>query len=174
MEETAVAKRRVVYTPELAFFIIEDYTAGKSLAEIATRPDMPSLAVINKWLHREDAFRKDFEEARALRALMYEGVIDSVMQSADGVEKEEVPAQRLKFDTAAWLAEKNDPARFGKKTTLSGDKDNPIQIIVSTGVPEPTADQRPPELDSSGMIVARTVESVVINEAEEVFDGTGD
>lgn len=169
--DVASPKQRFVYTPEIAYFIIEDYVAGKSLAEIAERADMPPLSTINRWLHKNESFRQEFEEARALRALQYEGVVDSVMHGADQLEKDEVPAQRLKFDTATWLAEKNDPSRFGRKTTVSGDQNAPIQIVVSTGVPDPTPEQEPPTIDATGMIITKFIEEVI---QDEVVDGNGD
>lgn len=50
------------------------------------------------------------------------------------VVAEESGNDRLVVDTMKWSAEKGDPSEFGNKTTVSGDKDNPLQIVIDTGI----------------------------------------
>ena len=149
------------YSRPLAEDIISLYIDGQSLVQISRLPDMPTLGTILRWLETEPEFMEAYEKSRKLRALHIE---EQALEAADvthAATSVEVSAARLKFDSLMWAAEKHDNERYGKKTQITGGG-APIQIVVNTGVPEPTQAQLPPTLNSAGLI-EKVVQSVVVD-----------
>lgn len=150
----------VLYSTELANKITDMYMQGTSLAAIARLEGMPSYQTILRWVKENDECKKLFQGARYSRALHFEDVAIEATQNAQ--TKEEAITGRLKFDGAVWAAQVNDPGTYAKKTTVSGDASNPVQIVVLTGVPAPMAHQKQAELGADGLIkdvVSEVVES---------------
>lgn len=139
----------VPYNAELAEQITDMYIAGQSLYKISTVSGMPSYTSLLRWFRDNADFRAMIEAGRQLRALHHEEEALRAAEEAD--HKDDVPAARLKFDAHAWAAEVNDPARYGKKTTIGGDPSRPIVFKISTGVPEPT-EARTIELNKDGTV----------------------
>jgi transposase-like protein len=149
------------YTEELKELIVAEYVGGKTLKQIAESVAV-SYSTLLRWSKQHDVFRRELQAARETRALHFE---EEALEAAVGAHtKDDVPAARLKFDAFTWAAEKSDPAKYGKRTTLTGDASNPIQFLVQTGVPDPAKHQLPPELNQDG-----TVKQIidVISEASE-------
>lgn len=121
------------YSPELGYQIADLYSQGKSLAQIAAISEMPSVGAIYGWQKDKSEFREMMDGARAMRALACEE--QAVEFALSPTNKDDVPAARLAFDSKVWQASVNDPARYGRKTTVSGDTSAPITIQVVTGVP---------------------------------------
>lgn len=136
-------------TPENKAAIIEMYLAGASLHKISDTEGFPSYGSILRWLKDDEQFRKEVEAARLIRAWHHEE--EALKAADDATEKDEVPAARLKFDAHVWAAEVNNPAQYGKKTTVSGDLTRPIIFTVVTGVPV-KEDEKVIELNSDGTI----------------------
>ena len=138
------------YSTELAQAITDRYQAGESLCSISKDDEMPPYSEMLRWAKENECFRDLLEGARKTRGLDFEE--RAIEAAAEVHDKDDVPAARLKFDAYKWGAEVSDPARYGKKTTLTGDAGNPLQFIISTGFPEPNAAQQPPKLQSDGLI----------------------
>lgn len=169
----AVPSRKIntLYRSELAERISDFYIEGQSLRSISFMPEMPSYGTLMKWLKHNPEFRALIDGARATRALHFEEEAIAAAESCS--DKDEAPAARLKFDAYRWGAEVNDPTRFGKRTTIAGDPDKPVQFIISTGFPEPNEAQRPPELAADGTIKRRT-KPVIETTAELVKADAGE
>lgn len=120
---------------------------------------MPSYATLMRWTKDNKKMRDEILAARETRAIHFEEQAIRVGSAAEGLNKDDVPGHRLAFDTYTWAAEKADPSRFGKRTTIGGDPNNPIRIVVQTGVPDPSPHQLPPELQADGTV--KTVECEV-------------
>lgn len=165
-------KIATLYRSELAERISDLYLEGKSLRSISMMPEMPSYSTIMKWLKQNPEFRALIDGARATRALHFE---EEAINAAElCVDKDDAPAARLKFDAYRWGAEVSDPTRFGKRTTIAGDPDKPVQFIISTGFPEPNEAQRPPELAADGTIKRRASPEVIEATATVLQDVTED
>lgn len=137
--------------------VVEYYGLGLSLAKIAQQEACPSYSTLVYWIKTHPSFRKQLEECEAARALYYRDKALEAAEAAD--EPESVPAERLRFDAYKWAAETADPAKFGKKTVVSGDAQRPIQFVIHTGVPAP--DKPAIELTADGLVkevVAEVVE----------------
>ena len=152
------------YSEELALQICDEYLTGKTLAEIGRTPGFPPAKQIYRWLQTLDTFREKIERTRASRGIVLE---DKILEGIDTpIGKDDVGSERLRFDRLRWLAEVNDPARYGKKVTHAGDSSKPIQFIINTGFPPPNEWQTPPKLGVDGLIV-REVKHVESKQTEE-------
>jgi transposase-like protein len=136
------------YSDEMKEKILNMYVEGMSLVKIAAEDGMPSYGTILRWVKDKDDFRKEFESARLARALHFEE--KAIEAAEDTTHKDDVPAQRLKFDAYKWGAEVNDASRYGKKTVVEGNASKPIVFQINTGIPQ---GQIPDvELDEQGLI----------------------
>lgn len=167
-EELAERKRvaaRAPYRRKLARRISQLYLEGYPVSEICKMKDMPNERTFYRWMREKGEFRELINGARESRAVRYE---DKAIQAAEQVDnKEDVPAARLKFDAYKWAAEVNDPSRYGKKTTISGDASAPIKFIISTGFPEPSLAQQHPKLGSDGLIIPEALDIEVTEPPNE-------
>lgn len=159
----------IFYSTELAEQITDLYQNGQSLMAISRIEGMPGYSTINKWIKQNTEFRSLLDGARQSRAVLFEEKAIAVATN-EGLGKDDVPAARLAFDAFCWGAAVNDPGRYGKKTTVSGDPDKPFTFVIKTGVPDPLPHQMPPELDSAG-VVKRTivVDAVVEDNSDTAF-----
>lgn len=162
MPDNPVALREIAvyFTEQTGLAIADLYAEGHTLHKISTMPGMPSYGSLIRWFRERSEFRTMLDSARKVRALQFEEAIVGIAENAETFHKEEVPAMRLKFDALAWAAEKSDPEKYGKKTTISGGG-TPVTFIVNTGVPDPTHDQLPPKLDAAGLIIETEGKEVV-------------
>lgn len=126
-------------------------TEGKTLSTIAKIEGMPPVHTIFAWQREYPEFRKQVKEARSARAEYY---ADLAIDTAESAKESRVQSDRLRTDTYKWAAEVNDREVYGKQTKISGEGLAPIQIMISTGVPQ--LEEKP----------AIPVESVPIDEKE--------
>lgn len=158
------AKYPVRYTEELAERICALFASGATMSAISRMPEMPSLETLYRWVQNNKVFREMLDDARATRAFSAEDRIADLAELP--IDKDSAPGERLRFDALKFLAEVNNPARYGKKTTISGDKNNPVVLVVQTGVPEPVAPAI--ELTADGLV--KEVESEVTTPDAEFTD----
>lgn len=131
--KASLEKANYPYTPETGEKIVMLYVAGHSLTEISKTLKIP-YHTIHYWKNRRADFRKDLEAARQGRAFYYEDKALETAEATKGQSSEEVAAARLKVDTYKWAAGVNNPETFGTKTKILGDPNQPLQIIVNTGI----------------------------------------
>lgn len=91
---------------------------------------MPEEQTIYKWLIRHDDFNAKYTLARERRADTRSDRIDEYKEQ---VLQGRIPADvaRIVIDTEKWQAGKENPKRYGDKTILAGDKDNPLQFVAT-------------------------------------------
>ena len=158
-------KINIFYSEDLATKVAELYMEGESLLAISRHAGMPAYGTLINWASNNATFREKLNSAREMRAFYFEEAARAAAESVS--EKDDVPAARLKFDAYKWSAEVNDPGRYAKKTTLSGDAQNPIRFNVTTGFPEPNEFQTAPELGPDGLIVRKKIAAEVHETARE-------
>lgn len=133
------------FTAEIADAICSRLVDGESLRSICRDDDMPGQTTVFRWLASNApeflAFREQYTLAREGQA---DALFDEMLDIADDgtndyVEKkrddgstyeafdsEHVQRSRLRIDTRKWMAGKLKPKKYGDKTILGGDADNPI------------------------------------------------
>ena len=114
------------YTRELADSICARMSEGESLRSICRSPGLPSEGTVRGWAVRDvDGFG---ERYRAARSLLVEYWADQILDIAD--EPDLDPRDRqIRVHTRQWLMSKLSPRRFGNKLELSGDPEQPLQIM---------------------------------------------
>lgn len=160
-DESAIEPHRhkVRYTPEIAARLLDRFEEGESLHAISKIDGMPNYATISQWIKNNSEFREAIEVARLTRALAFED--KAIMSAEEAVDMKGCSADRLRFDAYTWAASVNNPARYGKKTTVEGNPDKPLTFIIKTGFPEPVGYQAPPTLGPDGIIIEQAAEKVV-------------
>jgi len=114
--------------------ICQRVAEGMSLTKIAKQPGFPSTSIMAKWRQANPDFEDMYQAARQARAEAYADQIADSLDDMDDMKKDEVPAQKLKYDKLKWLAEKNDPKTYGTKDK-GGEGNAPITMVINTGVP---------------------------------------
>ena len=106
---------------------------GLTFKDVAERLPIRDTTVIFRWRRQYPDFREKLDHARKDAA---DNFIDKIQTIADAKEipKEEVPGARLKVDSYKWLAEKANPQKYSPKSVIAADEDNPLQIVIDTGI----------------------------------------
>ena len=131
------------YTDDLAVEICERIVCGESLNKITRDAHMPNVATVYRWLQSNETFREMYTRAREDQADTH---ADEIVAIADE-NPETVPVYdkdgnliEVKIDTAfmawqknrmearKWNAAKLKPRKYGERTILAGDAENPIEM----------------------------------------------
>lgn len=123
-----------VYSLEIADAIINLVRQGKTYTSICTMEGFPPLHIFYQWRSIHPDFSKRLQDARADRANYFHDKAVDVLDSAEGITKDEVPGAKLRFDGYMKLAEKGSPSEFGNKIEHVGDGIAPKMIILNTGI----------------------------------------
>jgi len=125
---------------------------GESLRNICKSEHLPSIATVRTWLFKADSgdaeyapFLSQYARAREEQADHYaDEIIEisdytaaDVIIDAEGVPRLNIDAiqrAKLRVDSRKWVASKLKPKRYGDKTTIGGDPDNPIQANIVTKI----------------------------------------
>jgi hypothetical protein len=127
-----IVRTPAIYTDHLADTICELLASGESITSICKMKGFPSYAQLARWRSHYAAFGEAFDKARAMRAeIMHDRILDEL---DDSLSPEDVSVAKLKFDKLKYLASVNDPDRFGNRVKHSGDKDQPLQFVIDTGI----------------------------------------
>jgi len=77
-------------------------------------------------------------EARKQRADSFRSIIQNRLYDDNGdfitLNKDDVPGEKLIFDKLKWLAEVDNPEKYGTKVKHEGGSIMPVQIVVDTGI----------------------------------------
>ena len=135
--------KTVELTTEICFAIANGANPSRMCAD---NMRMPSYTTLYAWLAIDPAFKAMWDTAMVLRA---ERLVDEILEISDDssndydytdsqgvphINGENVQRAKLRVDTRKWLASKLLPKKYGDKTILSGDEDNPLQLQVSAMV----------------------------------------
>lgn len=118
------------YNADIADKICSRVASGDNPKKIAKDDGMPEEQTIYKWLIRHGDFSEKYTLARERRADARSDRIDDYKEQ---VLQGKIPADvaRIVIDTEKWQAGKENPKRYGERTILAGDKDNPLQFIAT-------------------------------------------
>jgi hypothetical protein len=111
--------------------ILAKVSEGATLTEIGLMDGFPPASIIGKWVREHPEFKAQMKLARAARAEYY---ADQVIEVAKKVKEGTAKSSRVKMDAYTWAAEMNDRQTYGKQTKVVGDPDQPLSILVETGI----------------------------------------
>jgi hypothetical protein len=141
------AGRPSSYTPELGEEICARMICGKgdqpeSLRSICREDGMPDLKTVMRWLVKNDEFRQQYALAREAQQEMHQEEIKEIaddctddvqMLMGDGdadaparINQSAIARAKLRIDTRKWIMSKMVPKKYGDKTVLANDAENPI------------------------------------------------
>jgi len=114
--------RPSAYTPEIAEAICDKLAEGLSLVAICKDEAMPGLRTVMRWAAERTDFGIEYARAREAQAETMDDMILTTAEKA-GADPQ---AARVKIDAYKWRAAKLAPKRYGDKTLVGSDPDNPL------------------------------------------------
>lgn len=122
------------FTDELADKICAELSNARSLRSICLDEDMPCQTTVFKWLRENADFAQQYARAREAQA---DAIFDEMLDIADdgandfmGADEkyngDAVARSKLRVDTRKWMAGKLAPKKYGEKTLLGSDPENPL------------------------------------------------
>ena len=133
--------RPSAYSDDIAALIIERLAAGESLRAICTEDEMPSEALVRKWVIQDEAgFGAQYARARDVGL---DVLADQCMEIADRQHEGTgaVARDRLRFDARRWYLSKLAPKRYGEKVVLGHSTEPGKPVVVAHSVtPETMAE----------------------------------
>lgn len=140
------------FTQDIADKICGDLADARSLRSICLADDMPGLTTVFRWLRENEAFRNQYACAREAQA---DAIFDEALDIADDgsndwmerrredgstdevVNHEHIARSKLRIDTRKWMAGKLAPKKYGDKTLVGSDPENPLPAGFTVNLVKP-------------------------------------
>lgn len=114
-----------------------DAIASGADEESACRSVGISRGKFLKWMVEYPEFEAAVDTAKELRADTYKTKVSQMVMDDDGnvrhYEKDEVPSVKTSFEMLKWLAQVDNPEKYGTKVKHEGNV-GATQIIIDTGI----------------------------------------
>lgn len=123
-------KPHVHYTPELADEIceaVQTQSLNKYIRDNAKSGRLPTIQAVYNWFAKYPEFKKNYIEARKIRALYRAEEIDDIKEKMENGLMD-VNIARVWIDATKWQAGKENNGLFGDKLELSGDPEKPVSV----------------------------------------------
>lgn len=133
--------------------IFTEIQNGRAVRNVLKDEGMPDVTTFYRWIEDDAEKAKQYARACEVRAdAIFDEIIDiaddkrlDITYSEAGVQTantEFIARSRVRIDARKWIASKLNPKKYGDKTILSGDKENPIQTItaISVNIEKPLED----------------------------------
>lgn len=134
---TNARKPQVVRTAALFEAVLKRVSDGESLNKICTTDDMPCRETFFAWLRNNKDAMTAYDLALAARA---EKMAEEIVEIADEfppsdgetgkIDAAWVSWQKNRMDARKWTSSKLLPKKYGDRTTLAGDADNPVAMSL--------------------------------------------
>lgn len=110
--------------------ICEHVASGESLNSFCKAKGFAYVTVLD-WINVDDSRSEKYAHARETRAdLVFESLDDVSDQAARAKSAVTVAGLRLKADNIKWKLARMAPKKYGDRTTLAGDAENPLAILT--------------------------------------------
>jgi hypothetical protein len=136
--------------------ICERLAEGESLRTICKDDGLPEARTVHRWLEANEVFRQQYARARELQADFYaEQIVEIADEEVITVKRKNgavgdetvgmevvfdptaVARNRLRVDARKWYASKLQPKKYGDRTTLAGDAESPLSIVLDQIAADP-------------------------------------
>ena len=126
------------FSQQTADLICARLADGESLRSICRDDSMPHVSTVLRWVASKDhqEFREQYAHAREVGL---EQMADEILEIADETafdtiatkdgfkaDNEWIQRSKLRVDARKWILSKQLPKKYGDRTTLAGDPDNPL------------------------------------------------
>lgn len=122
-----------LYSPELAEKVCLLLVEGNTVAEIERMEGMPSARSIWRWAWKHPDFYEALDKAREFgaHAMNYK-----LLQRIEDSELTPGALIKLKIltDQYRWFIGKLNQRKYGERTTIAGDKDNPLTLNIASAL----------------------------------------
>lgn len=139
-------KNQVYYTVDMIDKICQRVANGEYIYEICVGEDMPTKATFYNWLSTIPAVSQKYESARLKRLELKEEMLIEML-SADNPSKEKLKQLELRIKLDQWYMERLNPTKYADKKVIRGDKDNPIEIRLSSTLDQRIASRKARQID---------------------------
>ena len=133
--------QRWVFNEVVASMICQRIQEGETLLDICkphagtvNQKILPPYFVVAQWRRDHPEFDEQVKQSFKDRAEIFHG---HALRQAELTDEDNASAQKVLVDTYKWAAGIDDAERFGTKTKISGDAENPITFVINTGIPRP-------------------------------------
>lgn len=116
------------YSKELGDTICELIAEGKSI-RVASKMLGISHNSVTEWSIQNSEFSAQYMRARESRADLRAEAIDDYKTAMIAL-KMPTEVARIAIDAEKWQASKENPKRYSDKTIISGDAENPLQMLA--------------------------------------------
>jgi hypothetical protein len=119
------------YSMELTDDICRQLAEGMSMQEICSRPEMPHVATVYRWLQRHAGFRDTYVSAREQQAHTIADRAVAMALDADRVITDP-QAAKVQLDAIKWTAARLAPKVYGDKAAISigGNLGQPLTQVI--------------------------------------------
>jgi hypothetical protein len=126
-----MAGRPSKHTPEIEAEILERLASGESLRSICHDDHLPSDVTVRTWvIDDKEGISARYSRARAIGI---DALRDKTLAEAEmPMNPLDVPAAQLKWRARTWHLAKMRPEKYGDRTVLAGDADNPLTVTLAT------------------------------------------
>lgn len=115
--------------------VVQKIMEGKTITAIGKLDGFPSATILYRWRQEYEEFNDAIKFAKKARAEKYADRLAETVEETRELDKEDIAAEKLFMEKLKWLAEKDDPETYGPRIKHSGDADQPLTLIVDTGIP---------------------------------------
>lgn len=116
--------------PGILDAICERLSSGESMNSICKDKAMPTVPRVYAEMGRNDVFRSAIARAREAQQ---DFEADNMIELADAANEQDYNVVKLRIWARQWRAAKLAPKKYGDKIEMSGDKSNPITVVISHG-----------------------------------------
>ncbi len=115
--------------------VCELIAEGKNPAEIEKIEGMPTARTLANWTWQHPEFYEAFDKAREFgtHAMAYKCAQDI---ETVGKDPNDINKLKIKLDFYKWFIGKLNQKKYGDKTTIAGDKDNPLTLSLANTLDE--------------------------------------
>lgn len=125
----------IPYDVEIINELCKRVSCGEYVSKICEAPGMPPKSTFYYWLVKYPEVREKYESARLNRIETKEEEFRELIEKSPS-DKGSLKKLELQLKVEMWMMEKINPLKYGQKTTLQGDKNNPITISVASALDE--------------------------------------
>ena len=121
------------YSPEMVKTVCLLMAEGKTPADIEKMEGMPTARTLANWTWEHPEFYELFDKAREF------GTHAMAYNCAEAIEKcpantDSLAKLKIKMDFFKWFIGKLNQRKYGDRTVIAGDKDNPLTISLASAL----------------------------------------
>ena len=166
-QENLPSRMKFKYSDVFRDIFCQKLLEGMTATKIAELPEMPNYTYLCRMRSHYPDFKAAWDDARKIRA---DSLCDTVLDDVKGIKSsDESTKLRTKIDALKWIASVDNPDRYGNKTKITGDADNPIGFVIQSFISKEPLKEEPDEdlpEEEKESILEKTELSLIDNKGE--------